>query len=381
MRAHTKTSSLAASLLLAFVGPATAATPGLTLGTFAAGEKVTPPETLSPKQVSRAAVQTVTADGGSARVELTATGGGSLLVWTLPHGLSDGAEVSSSLKTPKGRALAAGQKASRDSDLRRFAFEGGEVGLETSAVQEVVHVAAAEAGVHTLELTSDAKAYTVVAAEPESDLTLSTWAGPLSRQPGEPVTLYAQLSDGDAAVRSGHVSARLLAPQGGPGEPVELFDDGRHGDGAAGDGLFAATLAALPGEASGFWNVRFEAQGRDRAGHAFARTGATGFVAERGAARLVDASLKAEVVGEALHVSTAALVNVAGDYRFDVIVSGAAQEGLAWAELTQSLGKGRAPLAVDIPLSSLGAAKGLHVDVRLLGLDPIGVAGRAEIDF
>jgi len=66
-----------------------------------------------------------------------------------------------------------------------------------------------------------------------------------------------------------------------------------------------------------------------------------------------------------------------------VIVAGAkagdgARPGIGWAEATSPLATGRAPLAVEVPI---GAAAGpLHVDARLLGLDPMGVAGRMELD-
>ena len=59
----------------------------------------------------------------------------------------------------------------------------------------------AEPGLHQLELVGQAGAVvTLVAAEPDSSLVLRTQAGPLSRQPGEPVTLTAAVADGTRAV-------------------------------------------------------------------------------------------------------------------------------------------------------------------------------------
>jgi len=395
----TVTTALSAAALLAVSSPLLAAQPGVVTGTFAAGETVEAIESHAPATVSRTFVKTMAATGGRASLEIPATGGSGLIVWTIPVSAGRKAlaraehgeaipPVATTLRTPSGRAIVPGETGSSERGLRRFAFAAEEteaLGLSLSEDQEVLHVAEAEAGIHQLELVADASmGLTVVAAEPDSKLTLSSWAGPLSRQPGEPLTLHAELADGGSPVAGARVTARLAAPGKPAGAEIDLFDDGRHDDGAANDGVYAATVAD-PGTVAGHWAVRFDAAGRDTRGNAFARTGSSGFVNESGAARLLPVT--ATVVGEGadrrLRVTGAARVDVAGDYRFDVIVAGAkagdgARPGIGWAEATSPLATGRAPLAVEVPI---GAAAGpLHVDARLLGLDPMGVAGRMELD-
>ena len=135
-------------------------------------------------------------------------------------------------------------------------------------------------------------------------------------------------------------------------------------------------------------SVRVEAEGSDARGRSFARTGAAGFVSERGSARLVPGSVRSEWVGEGdgrvLRVTATAAVREGGDYRLDVIAAGApladgARPGLAWAELSDSLSGGHAELSVDLPAALLGDGA-LHLDVRLLGLSRPGVAGRVTLD-
>lgn len=375
------------------------AEPGTVTGSFAAGERLSAPETQAPAHVSRMHVTTVTPLAGSATVEIPVTGGSGVLVWTLPVApAGSDAKVASSLRAPGGRRLERGELGSSEEGIRRFAFADPELadqGLPRADEQEVLHVAKAEPGIYRLELNapSEATAVVVVAAEPESALTLSTWAGPLSRQEGEPVTLHAELRDGAVPVLGPDVTvtARLAAPGEPAGTAVTLFDDGLHGDGAAGDGHFAASVKDLPEGKAGLWTVRFEAAGRDQRGVAFARTGASGFVSEPGIARLLPGSVRATWVGDgdarALRITGQAQVEMAGDYRFDVLAGSDAKaadgtrDGIAWGEATVRLPKGKAPLVLEIPAAQIGAAKTLHLDVRLLGLDPIGVVGRTELEI
>jgi hypothetical protein len=191
-------------------------------------------------------------------------------------------------------------------------------------------------------------------------------------------------------VKGARVTARLAAPGRTGTSARTLFDDGRHGDGAAGDGVYAVSLQ--PAAVAGFWTVRFEADGRDERGIAYARTASGGFMNERGAARLLPRSISASVVGEGslrrLRVEAGARIGSAGTYRLDVIVAGApsadgSRPAIAWAEAIQRLEGGLARPALEIPLDELGdtASGPLLLDVRLLGLDPAGLAGRAAVEI
>ena len=152
----------------------------------------------------------------------------------------------------------------------------------------------------------------VVAAEPESRIVLSTWAAPLSRQPGQPVTLRAELRDGDEPLAGARVTARLASPAGRASDAIQLTD--------AGNGIYTATLAELPSADAGAWQVRFDA----------------------------------------------------------IVFRGDA--ALAWAEVPHRVDRGSNDLVIEIPMNLIEKAEGLRVDVRLLGLDQIGVAGRLTLD-
>jgi hypothetical protein len=209
--------------------------------------------------------------------------------------------------------------------------------------------------------------------------------GPVSRQPGEPVTVRAELRDGGAAVTGAVVTARLAGPSGRSVPALRLRDDGRSGDGAAGDGVYGAVARRLP-VAAGAWTVRVDASGVDTHGSSFLRTGGAGFVSEPGAARL--SNVRARVLpGQGLLVSAIAHVEASGRYRMDVVVAGEAaadgtRPGRAWAEEDLSLAPGRRALRVLVPAESLPTlgSEALRVDVRLLGFDPVGVAGRSVVD-
>jgi hypothetical protein len=338
------------------------------VGTFEKGTLYQPPAAHAPANVSRMYARTLAP--GERTLDLPAAGDSSLIVWTMRG-------VSARLVTPTGRALEPDAVQSPDRSLQRFRFDGGELGFGKGA-QQVMHVARAEAATYRLE-ASVQEPMLVVTAEPESRLTLSTWAGPLSRQPGEPVTLHAELREGADALTDARVTARLAPANGKAGESIELFDDGRHDDGAAGDGIYAVTLADLPDAAAGLWQVHFEADGVTSGGARFARTGSGELMAERGAARLDADSVRATVDGENLRITAAADVRIAGNYRFDVIAADATtRTALAWAEAPRALATGPTELSLDIPLALLGGKDALHLDVRLLGMDTPGVAGRVE---
>ncbi|HEV7237720.1 MAG TPA: hypothetical protein VGQ36_00645 [Thermoanaerobaculia bacterium] len=316
-------------------------------GRFDAGTRYREPEAHAPAQVSRMFARTVPKSGS---IELPATGAGGMLIWTI------GPEtVRTRLRTPNGAMLSPTDRGSIERGLRRFE-EGAD---------EVLHVMRTTPATYSLDVEGSA---TIVAAEPDSMLTLSTWAAPLSRQPGEPVTLHAELRDGDEPLTGAKVTARLASPNGRTFDSLELHDRG--------DGVYEVTIADLPARIAGAWQVRFDAEGANANGVRFARTGAGELVAERGAARL--GGIRTEVVGDVLRISVDADVALRGAYRFDVIVADHNGNGLAWAEGARQLNIGATSLEIEIPLADLAgvAAEDLFLDARLLGLDTMGVAGR-----
>jgi hypothetical protein len=358
-----------ASLLVALA--AAAADKG-SEGRFAPGQTFTPPADYAPPRTSRAFVRTVEARDGHAEIELPALGSPRLLIWTIVKG----APVATAVRAPGGRALAAGESRSVDGSLRRLPLDVDDLGLDLPGALEALEVRDAEAGAYVLAVeTEGAAAVSVVAAEPESALALTTWAGPLSHRAGDPVVLGAILRDGKEPI-SARVTARLAGPKGTAGEPIELFDDGAHGDGAAGDGAYAARVEGAA-NAPGFWSVRFDASGQDARGGSFERTSSSGFMTESGAASL-DATRA--TLGQGLHVAAVADVKVAGRYRLDVLVATPDADGrqvsVAWAQAPRTLAVGRTPLALTVSPESLGdvAGRPLFVDVRLIGLDAPGVS-------
>jgi hypothetical protein len=163
------------------------------------------------------------------------------------------------------------------------------------------------------------------------------------------------------------------------GRPVVLRDDGRSGDGAASDGVYGAVVRGVRSD-PGPLDVRFEATGTDRRGAEFARTSGTGLVNEPGVARLTDVAARPTKAG--LLVTGVADVRAAGRFRLDVTVAGPDQgdgsrAALAWAEEDHQLPAGRRRLQVLVPAARVPGlgVDDLRVDVRLLGYDPVGVAG------
>jgi hypothetical protein len=316
-------------------------------GRFDAGTRYEEPAAHAPANVSRMFTKSV---AQAASIDLPATGGSGMIIWTIAE-----KPVATRLRTPTGAELLPSERGSIERGLRRFREND----------DEVLHVMQAAPARYQLDVDAAA---TVVVAEPESSVTLSTWAAPLSRQPGEPVTLHAELRDGESPLAGANVTARLVNPRGRTIENVTLTDRG--------EGVYSATLTDLPMHAPGTWTVRFDAEGATPAGTRFARTGSGELVSERGAARL--GTIRTEVVGDALRVSLDANVKLAGAYRLDVIVADRDHNALAWGEGRRDLTLGATKLELDIPLANLGGAnpEALFYDVRLLGLDTMGVAGR-----
>jgi hypothetical protein len=361
-------------ILLLSIAPAALAAD--LVGRFEPGSRYEEPAVHAPANVSRMFARTVTRDAAAAGLDIPATGDSSMIVWTIPATPeAAGGRVRTTLRTPAGAVLAPSDRGSLERGLRRFTLdpaETAELGVAGGA-QEVLHVARASAASYHLDLglPEDVKGVTVVVAQPESALTLSTWAAPLSRQPGEPVTLYAELLDGEVRVPGALVTARLASPDGRAHASMPLE--------ARADGTYSLVLPDLPDSTPGAWQVRFEATGRTANGTRFARTGSGELVAERGAARLLEVGTA--VVGDALRVTASVDVRIAGTYRFDAIFADGSQNGIAWAEGVRTLAAGRSTIEMNIPLADLSAAPltDLVLDARLLGLDPIGVAGRRTL--
>jgi hypothetical protein len=366
------------ALSVALSSPAMAERRG---GPFPAGERYQEPLKLAPAQESRFHVQAVDLTSGPARVSVTATGTGRLLVWTMPVA---GSRMQSSLRAPDGRALGAAESRSALQDLGRAGFSAPDLGLSLDARHEVLFVEKPAAGAHEIDLEGEGAAI-VVSAEPESTLTLATAAGPLSRQPGEPVVLRAELRDGDTPVLGATVSARLAAGRAAGGPSITLRDDGRSQDGAANDGVYGAVVRGAS-SAPGPLDVRFEARGTDTRGSAFARTGGSGLINEPGVARLTDVTARV-LPGRGLLVTGTADVKAAGRFRLDVTVAGpadadGARPALAWSEEYLRLAPGRQRVQSLIPAAQVPGlgVDPLRVDVRLLGYDPVGLAGLTVLD-
>jgi hypothetical protein len=337
-------------------------------GRFAAGTKYEEPALHAPAQVSRMFARSIPRAAANA-IDIPAAGGSGMIIWTIP---SRPASVSTRLLTPTGAVLQPSDRGSYDRGLRRFRLdssETAELGLPAGA-HEVVHVLDAAPASYQLrvDVPDTVEGVTLMVAEPESRITLSTWAAPLSRQQGEPVTLHAELRDGDAPLTNARVTARLAAPNGRKFDAIELVETAA--------GVYRATFANLPVELAGPWQVRFEAEGATQDGTRFARTGSGELIAERAAARL--GRIATTVVGDALRITVPAEINLAGTYRYDVLLADGARNAVAWGEAVRTLTTGATALEIEIPLSHLGSTRveDLFLDARLLGLDTIGVAGR-----
>jgi len=314
-------------------------------GKFAQGESYVEPQRNAPPATSRMFVRGADGQG----VDLPATGQGGMLIV-----VGDGHASSAKLRTPAG-----------DSTSRSVQH----VAVDADG-HEVVHIDRTIAGRY--HVTSIGSGTTVVAAEPDSTLTLTTTVGPLSRMPGDPLTLHATLRDGDDAIDGARVVAHLVAPDGKVGDELALASKG--------NGEYEATVSDLPSSANGFWSVRYDAGGFTAHGVEFARSGSNEFMNERGSARL--GNVRMTVDGDTLHVTADADVLQPGRYRFDVIVASrkdasGERRGIAWGESEQTLDHGAKQLAIDIPGVR---ASDVFVDVRLLNLDAMGLAGRVTLE-
>jgi len=312
-------------------------------GRFAQGETYVEPERNAPAATSRMFVRNANGQG----IDLPATGQGGMIIV-----VNDRQPKSAKLRTPIGD--------SSSKSVQRFAID--------AEGHEVLHIDQTIAGRY--HVSDVAPGATVIAAEPDSALAMITTVGPLSRMPGDSITLHATLRDGDDSVSGAQVVAHLTAPDGTAGDSIALADKG-HGE-------YEAVIAELPSRANGFWSVRYDADGVTAHGVEFARTGSNQFMNERNSAHL--GGIRSRVENGMLHVTANAEIAEAGRYRFDVIVASGRDKsgerrGLAWGEAAQTLERGATQLSLDIPLDGV-AASDLFLDVRLLNLDSMGMAGR-----
>jgi len=143
-------------------------------GRFERGTKYEEPAAHAPANVSRMFSRNVPRVANNASIDLPAAGGSGMIVWAIP---------SSETEAPLRTRLAA-------PGVRRFQMDAaGELGIRGR--HEVLHVRDAAGRYHLdVDMPHDVDGVTVVVAEPESRVVLSTWAAPLSRQPGEPVTRH-----------------------------------------------------------------------------------------------------------------------------------------------------------------------------------------------
>jgi hypothetical protein len=347
-----------------------------TTGRYDAGTKLEEPPLHAPANTSRMFTKVLARDGGSS-FDLPATGDSGMIIWTIP--MVDPTKrapvaephVSTRLRTPDGVVLDSSDRGSDARGVRRFKLDSAQTkelkGIVPGGAHEVLHVAQTEASPYSLDVVrmpENVAAVRVIAAEPESKLVLSTWAAPLSRQPDEPVTLHAELRNGDVAIEGASVTARFAGPSAKGWYDATLEHRG--------NGIYEATIPAGVATAAGAWEVQFEAEGEIGEGVRFARTGSAEFFAERGAAKL--SNVRTEVIGDVLRVSVDADMRIAGNYRLDVLVADHARNAIAWGEGARALTLGPSTLTMEIPLDA--ARTDLFVDVRLLGLDTPGVAGR-----
>lgn len=299
---------------------------------FPPGTRYVPAPLHAPSYTSYAFVEDWQA--GTASPPLPIVGPGAALIWIMPVA-ADGhpAGLLPGLSGPSGLVLATGADKSADLLARRERFVAPDLGLTRleNREQNAIFVERTKRGVYSLSFPSVpmiAGAHILV-AEPQSDLLLSAWASPLSRQAGEPVILHAELFDGDQAVTGAAVTAQLAPPQG---EPLQkryvLLDDGEHRDGAAKDGVYGAVLDDMPA-LPGLWNVRLDASGVTAGGATFRRTVSAGFFSEPATARFT-AAPTATVEGDVLRIAAQAEIASGGSgvYRLEAIRCGREPESL-----------------------------------------------------
>ena len=249
---------------------------------------------------------------------------------------------------PEWRGAAASDRGSLERGLRRFLSNPPNLEMDSPVgAHEVVHVMTTMAASYHLdvEMPDGVPGVTVIAAEPDSAIALSTWAAPLSRQPGEPVTLHAEVRDGNMPVPGARVTARLASPGGRAFAAIELVEQA--------DGTYSATLPDLPENAPGTWQVRLEEDGTNATApflpHRLGRA-----VAERGAARSARSGRRALAMSCASGPRSTSSPRRLSPRRAR---ADGARNAIAWGEGVRNLASGATELELDIPLAHLGAVR------------------------
>jgi hypothetical protein len=332
-----------------------------------------PPE--SSRHLSRTFVLILTGDEAK-DVRIPTSGDSPLTVWALP--IAPGSpekELTLTVTDDAGRPI-------DPSSMNMKKIPPGvtpELGLELTenSPQLVVWLPPSSSPYRLkLNLPPPIRGAVLLVAEPASSVTLSTWAAPLARLPGQNESLLAELKNGEAPIREATVTAYLTAPdQEIESKEIALSDNGANGDAVKDDGIYTADLPDLP-PTPGLWSVRIEARGP---GDRFARTSSAGFVTDAATAPLSGES--AVLTNDSLNVFVTPNVKKSGKYRLDLTVADAKlRTSLAWAEQTFDLKEGSQSLAIAIPRKLIeGAATDLIVDIRLLSYDPPSIAGRSVV--
>jgi hypothetical protein len=298
--------------------------------------------------------------GNTTSVELPVVGGTDLVIWSATK-----IQLYAPTSSDPSKWIPAGE-------VEDFAIaepNASELGL-AAGQHYVRRVVAANPGSYRLEVEmpdGTAPGVVVAVAEPGSSVTLFTTVFPLSQQPHEPITVQARLWEDRSPIRGAKVIARLASPEGETPDTKEILEESK-----TQPGLYEKRLSSVQ-QPPGIWEVFFDAEGTTRSGHPFARSGSNAFVVEPGIAHLRNASVK--VVNDNFVVVAQTDVMTKGTYSLDVVV---VQKGLAiaWAQGERKLVPGSVSLPINIPVAFIDERNDLRFDVRLVGLDPIGVAGQ-----
>jgi hypothetical protein len=314
---------------------------------------------LEHANASRMYVQQVPRGAGkTVSIDLPVTGGGELVVWS---------------RANMALQALAGRKPCVDSE--DFVIDdtaAAEVGVAAGR-HYVRRVQDAEAGLYRLEVemsVGDARGVIVAVSEPQSAVILTTSVTPLSRQPKDTIFLRAFLSNDGSPITKARVIARLASPTGNVSalDGFQLIEKE--------PGKYEFSLPDLLEPTFGTWDVHFHAEGATPDKHRFARTGSNSFVAERGIARLGETSVTLTEMTVRVHADVD--VKEPGTYRLD-IVAARRETAVAWAQEDRELAAGAASWDVEIPRTLVESTRDLQFDIRLVGVDPIGVAGRVVL--
>lgn len=104
----------------------------------------------------------------------------------------------------------------------------------------------------------------------QNGVIMNSWVSNRYPDLGEPVTIFASISDGSIPIGTALVASVVTGANGESIGAVQLYDDGFHEDGDAGDGLFA-NIFAYPDQCRGPASINIHAEGAGQSGQAFQR--------------------------------------------------------------------------------------------------------------